>query len=314
MTVRDKDTAPHELETPPPPEGPSRRSSITPLPVAVPYHVADPTTSPHRVAPEELALPAPPDEDLAAELETRQVPRISSQELEMISQPPPPVEPTAEIDKVDLDEMLTPVPPASWGRPSIPLHDAPRDPPTDPDVLRRATRGSDATTPRVGASPPPSILGPGTSSPDDNDLTKPRALVEADPLANAFFVALPAHRRQAALGRCTRRSVRAGTTVIRQGEMSHPLFMVVTGRLELRVERADATLAIVDTIEAGQYVGEAALLGRTASSMQVVAAVDSQLLALPPHALFELAGAFPQLWSALKDTAERRTKQLDTLR
>ncbi len=333
-----KDTAQHlvvELEpgTPPPAESlddPRRRSSRTPLPRAVPYHVADPTTKPTRIPPEDLdlpvvegadtrpgaddharpdtsglahaarrisgmiasELPVPDDDlDLAAELETRQIPRISSQELDKISQPPP----TVPVDRVDLDDMDTPAPVQPWGRPAaspaIPIRDTPREPPTDLNVLAGAR--------------------PGT---DDDELTKPRELLDADPLANAFFVALPANRRDPALARCLRRAVRAGTTVIRQGEASHPLFMVVTGRLELRVERADGTLTVVDTIDAGQYVGEAALLGRAPSGVQAIAVADSELLALPPHALFELAGAYPQLWSALKDTAERRTRQLDKAR
>jgi CRP-like cAMP-binding protein len=144
-------------------------------------------------------------------------------------------------------------------------------------------------------------------------LTAPRELVAADPLANAFFLPLPANRREAALVRCVRRPARAGTTVIRQGETSHALILVVTGRLELRVERPNGTLAMLDTIDAGQYIGEAALLGRTPATANVIAATDCELLALPPHALFELAGAYPALWAALKDSAEKRTRQYDKL-
>ncbi len=331
------DTAPHEIEleagTPPPPSEPMRRSSVTPLPRPIPYHVADPTIAADRVAPDELDLPTvegaqtrPGDEDrpgtssglahaarrisgliacelparevddvdLSAELETRQVPRISSQELDKISQPPPTVPVERVPDPDDDEDAVTPVPAEPWGRlaasPAIPIRDTPREPATD--LVSLGPAGDDGHA-------------------DDDERTQPRELADADPLANAFFVALPAARRDTALARCLRRSVRAGTTVIRQGETSHPLFMVVSGRLELRVERADATLAIIDTIDAGQYVGEAALLGRAPSGVQAIAVADSELLALPPHALFELAGAYPQRWAALKDTAERRTRQLD---
>jgi len=34
---------------------------------------------------------------------------------------------------------------------------------------------------------------------------------------------------------------------------------------------------------------------------------------MPPHALFELAGAYPALWAALKDSAERRTRQYEKI-
>jgi CRP-like cAMP-binding protein len=173
----------------------------------------------------------------------------------------------------------------------VPIRDTPRDPPTDLNAIADGVRSRDT----------------------DEELTAPRDLVAADPLMNAFFLPLPANRRAAALGRCVRRPARAGTTVIRQGETSHALILVVTGRLELRVERPNGTLAMLDTIDAGQYIGEAALLGRTPATANVIAATDCELLALPPHALFELAGAYPALWAALKDSAEKRTRQYDKL-
>ena len=107
--------------------------------------------------------------------------------------------------------------------------------------------------------------------------------------------------------------MRAGQTVIRQGETSHPLYLVVTGQLELRIERANGTLAKLDEIDAGQYVGEASLLARTPAIAHVIASANSELLALPPHALFELAGAYPALWAALKDSAERRSRIYEKL-
>ena len=125
----------------------------TPLPPAVPHHVADPTTSPARVAISELgedpAAVADPAEsedtrpgpasaadvtglaqaarritdlmsdlkpgvvadevDLAAELETRQRPRIDAAELQRISLPPPTV-PVDRVASEDLGDPPTPVP------------------------------------------------------------------------------------------------------------------------------------------------------------------------------------------------------------
>ena len=322
----------------------------TPLPNPVPYHVADPTSSPMKVPPDD---PGDPDDsgntgdqasredsvvtrpggdpaerpgltglaqaarrisgliaqdqlpsqhdDLLVELDTRQVPRLSVEDLEKVSLPPPTV-PVEMVDEDDLRDLATPIPSPSpraerasglW-RPAaslaVPIRDTPVDPPTDLNL--------------VGSRP---------EMESDDELTSPRELQVADPLANAFFVALPANRRDVALSRCMKKSARAGATVIRQGETSHPLILVVLGKLELRVERPNGTLAILDTIDTGQYIGEAALLGRTPASANVIAMIDCELLALPPHALFELAGAYPALWAALKDTAERRTRQYDKL-
>jgi len=147
----------------------------------------------------------------------------------------------------------------------------------------------------------------------EDDQTDPVDLVGANPLANAFFTSLPPNRRDGALARCMRRDARGGSIVIRQGETAHSLILVVTGQLEVRGERANGSVVVLDTIHAGQYIGEAALLGRTPAQATIVALIDSELLALPPHALFELAGAYPALWAALKDTAERRTRQYEKL-
>lgn len=109
---------------------PARRSSMeeTPLPRPVPYHVADPTThSIKKLSAIDLPVtegadtrpgdePTRPsaltasligtingpyaEEDLAAELETRQRVRIESHEMEKISKPPP----TVPFQRVDVDD------------------------------------------------------------------------------------------------------------------------------------------------------------------------------------------------------------------
>jgi hypothetical protein len=233
---------------------------------------------------------APKDLDLAAELDTRQRPRLSAEDLEKVQQPPPTV-PTEQV--VLDDELPTPLPGASWTK-GPPIRDTPMDPPTD---LHAALPVRDTRLDVIR----------------EEDQTDPVDLLGANPLANAFFTSLPPNRRDAALARCIRRDARGGSIVIRQGETAHSLILVVTGQLEVRVERANGSVVVLDTIHAGQYIGEAALLGRTPAQATIFALIDSELLALPPHALFELAGAYPALWAALKDTAERRTRQYEKL-
>ena len=237
---------------------------------------------------------APKTLDLAAELETRQRPRLSADDLEKVQQPPPTV-PTEQV--VLDDELPTPLPRAAWTK-GPPIRDTPIDPPTD---LHAALPNRDTR---------PDVSDP---SERDDDRTNPVDLSGVSPLANAFFTALPQNRRDTALARCVRREVRASAIVIRQGETAHPLILVLSGELELRVERANGSALRLDTIGADQYIGEAALLGRTPATASLIAVVDSELLALPPHTLFELAGAYPALWAALKDSAERRTRQYEKI-
>ncbi len=279
----------------------------TPLPNPLPYHIADPTSAKLLVPIEDLdenieTRPGPnarppsepgtaglaqaarrisgmitssaPALDLAQALETRQHVRLSALEIDRVSRPPPTV-PVEHVDLDDDDDAPTPI----------------------PDWAGNVTR-------------------PGGRASEDEDLTMPLEKVATAPIANAFFVSLPRPRRDAALARCIARSVTAGTTVIRLGETGHPLILVVRGQLEVRHDRplgTQGSYVALDTIEAGHFIGEAALLSRTPAPANIVAVTDSDVLSLPPHALFELAGAYPALWAALKDSAERRTRQYEKL-
>jgi CRP-like cAMP-binding protein len=130
-------------------------------------------------------------------------------------------------------------------------------------------------------------------------------------LTTQFFAPLPAGRRAQVMNRFTRRTVANGTTVIRQGEIAHPLVLVARGRLDVRAERADGKMIQVGTIAAGEYCGEIALLHRVPASAHVIAAGECEVLLLPPRDFYELAGAFPALWAELKDVAERRQRELE---
>jgi hypothetical protein len=105
---------PDELEQPLRHE-PDNAEDLTPLPAPLPYHVADPTDGAPKVAVDPIAdlrvsgVITRDDVDLAAELETRERPRIDAAELDKISLPPPTV-PIERVDpELDLDDTGTPV-------------------------------------------------------------------------------------------------------------------------------------------------------------------------------------------------------------
>ncbi len=282
----------------PSPAPPIRKSATfeteTPLPKPIPYHIADPTSAKARVVLVDDDVDTrpgpnarPPSEPGTAGLAqaarriSGMISNPSSPDLHARASTQPPSPATA--DPIDLDDVPTPV----------------------PDWAGHVTRpGSDAS--RAGRASAPEIS-------DDEDLTSPLEKLEAAPVGNAFFAALPAAKREAALARCTQRSVAAGTTLVRLGETGHPLILVVSGLLEVRHDRGAAGTVALDSVEAGDHIGEAALLARSPAPANIVAVVDSEILALPPHALFELAGAYPALWAALKDSAERRTRQYERI-
>jgi hypothetical protein len=281
---------------------------VTPLPHPLPYHLADPTSSsqpkvsrwdlPHGLRDELAAYPeiagianaarqisasliaaSHPDDDadLRAEPDTNRVPRTGVHELSA-SDP----------------QLMTPIdqqPPFGAG-------DGDDDPTIPPrsGAVPRARGDDEKTEPREqpARTRPPSIAPPTTAS---------------GPLASAFFAPVPPQNRTAVLQRFRRRMAAHGMTVIRRGESGHGLVLVLRGRLELHGERADGSRVMLGAIGPGSYVGEVSLLARAPASVQVVAAVESEILVLAAHDFYEITGAFPALWAELTSVAERRTRE-----
>ena len=271
----------------PPPSG-----ETTPLPKPVPHHIYDPTAGRERIDPDPEDLPAVEGAQTrpGADPPRAQVTGLAQAARRISGLLGPDSSETPRFGPgEDIDDLPTPPPRLpGWTRPATP---------TEPVDLANESSGD--------------ISGDITGDePDDGDRTQPRELQD-NPLAGSFFAKIPADKRAAVFARFEARNVRAGTVVIRQGETNHPFFIVVSGTLSIRVDRPDGSLIELEPISDGDYVGQGALLARQPSAIKVVAAFDCELLALAPRELYELAGAFPALWAALKDTAERRFRELD---
>ncbi len=310
-------------KTPQPVIEPARRSSrsdATPLPRAVPYHVADPTTANlaklsardvleiPTLAEGTVDPPAPsrlppsrPGSDSGLAAAARRISRDMSRDdsyAEMdvasdLSTRKIPRLPT-EAEEQKLGEM----PPPTTVRFVQPEaddidEDAATPVPEDGNALDTLEEDDEHTEPL-------DLLGARTR--DKRGTVKP---------ASPFFAPLPDGDRQRVLGRFIPRIVTPGTTVIRQGEHGHPLVIVGRGRLDVRYERPDGTHLQVGTIAAGEYVGEINLLARNAAHAHVIAATDAELLLLAPKAFYEIAAQYPALWAELKDTAERRRREYE---
>lgn len=287
-------------EPEPEPGTPSRPSwsDVTPLPVAVPHHIADPTARLRRVSESDLPFaegaPTRPggedgvlpevsgianaarrisasllavrvEEDLSTELDTRPIRARPLGTLEKLARRPSAVSFGADLDDRDTD----------YGDDD--------DDQTRPRDLPMGVRGVR----------PPGLDAPGP---------KAQSL-----LAFPFFAPLPAERRAAVLARFSRRSVPPRTVMIRQGQVTPALVLVASGQLEVRAERAGAVIDL-GTVGPGEHIGEAALLARAPAPATVASATEAELLLLAPRDFYELAGAFPALWAALKQSAERNRR------
>jgi hypothetical protein len=292
-------------------------ADVTPLPAPLPYHIADPTSSMPVVTPAELPLSLQDElarypqiagianaarqisasliaasaqtmaseDDVSGELQTRRLSRISAADLQKISGPPP----------VLIGELGAP----------------------------RAASDLDDDEPTLLPSSDPILVGGGGV---DDELTEPRELplrtrqrppsiapstTATGPLTGAFFVPVPPRNRAAVLQRFRRRMTAHGATVIRRGETGHGLIIVVAGLLELHAERADGQRIVIGAIAPGEYIGEASLLARAPAAVDVIAAVNSELMVLGEYDFHEVTSAFPALRSELKHVAERRSREYD---
>jgi len=293
----------------------SRQSSSgdeTPLPPAMPYHVADPTKRLRK--PSESDLPLAEDAPTRPGTEDGSLPEISgiANAARRISarlikaRGDAAAAGAGEVD-VDLDaaagagdedddEEPTAVPEERGD-------DGGDDDRTQPRELPRGIhRSPQLLRPPQPLRPPPPVRAPSSY---------PHAAAAAQgPLGFPFFTPLPAERRAAVLSRFSRRSVPAGTVVIRQGERGPSFVLVASGRLEVRADRAGKPIAL-GAIGPGEHIGEAPLLSRAPARASVIAVTEAELLLLTPRDFFEIAGAFPALWAALKEIAERRTREHD---
>ena len=288
----------HKPVTLSPPPAPSRRSSIeeTPLPRAVPYHVHDPTSAAQKISLSDLPTMEGADTRPGAE-------PIMRQSVEGLASAARKITRTLSGDpEVDVaSELDTRQRPRLEPEEAARLSEPPPTVPTERISLDEAVDvDEDATTPIPLESRDP-----------EEELTNPRDVPMAvrRPVDSQLFAPLPAERRGLVLARFYRRSVKKSDTVIRQGETGHPLVLVVTGRLEVRAERANGTIAMLEALGELDAVGEASLLARAPSDANVVAASDAELLLLSPHDVFEIAGAFPAWWAYLKQVAERRLRE-----
>ena len=97
----------------------------------------------------------------------------------------------------------------------------------------------------------------------------------------------------------------AGETLFRQGAEGDDMYLVVSGRLGIRVDRGDAMIDLGD-IHRGDIIGEFALFSPGSRSATVVASRDAELLRLHRSDFESLSTEYPNLLLALtRKTVDR---------
>lgn len=109
-----------------------------------------------------------------------------------------------------------------------------------------------------------------------------------------IFSRLPAAALEALSNNLGRRVLRAGETLFHQGEPGAECFVIVEGALEV-ITFVDNTELRLDVYNAGQLIGEMALLDRSPRSATVRATADADLLVLGEEAFKMLLASSPDL-------------------
>ena len=116
-----------------------------------------------------------------------------------------------------------------------------------------------------------------------------------------LFAGLPPARLETAMRRATLRDVKAGTTIIRQGDPADFFYVIGTGRVEVTQSDPGGASRVLRQMSGGEFFGEIGLLSRVPRTATVTAMTDCTLVALEGAAFLELVESGPGLTYKLLD-------------
>lgn len=107
-------------------------------------------------------------------------------------------------------------------------------------------------------------------------------------------------------------SLRAGDVLMRQGEMGDAAYVVIKGEFEIQKQSGQSVIKI-DVRDAGDVVGEMALLSRATRTATVVAKTDGETMRIPPEAFEELLASSSTAAMAVLHWVMARLSQNESL-
>jgi MFS family permease len=116
-----------------------------------------------------------------------------------------------------------------------------------------------------------------------------------------LFAGLAPARLETAMRRATLRDVKAGTTIIRQGDPADFFYVIGNGRVEVTQTDESGASRVLRQMSGGEFFGEIGLLSRIPRTATVVALTDCTLVALEGAAFLELVETGPGLTYKLLD-------------
>ncbi len=129
---------------------------------------------------------------------------------------------------------------------------------------------------------------------------------------SAVFRPFPRGDRKLIMERFLAREVAEGETVIREGEPSDGLYVVLDGTVEI-VKRKDARTVVVGLLREGDVFGERSCLRKAPASATAVVRRGGTLLKLPRKDFDDVVVSYPRILELVADLSEERADRLDAI-
>ncbi len=124
----------------------------------------------------------------------------------------------------------------------------------------------------------------------------------------SYFASLPANELRHLAGRCTERTLAAGTTVFEEGQPCRGLLIVADGLVEIRQISVRGREQVFHTEGPGATLGEGPLFDGGGYIASAVAVEPTRLLFLPRAEVLRLCRRRPQVAVAMLRTMARRVR------
>jgi CRP-like cAMP-binding protein len=144
----------------------------------------------------------------------------------------------------------------------------------------------------------------------ESAVADPGALVDAAMLGIDIFSPLTARERVTLASGLRRAAFGRGEEIIRQGEQGDSLFVILLGRVEVRVA-SEGQEEVVDTLGAGNFFGEMCLLTGAPRSATVRAVEDTEVVPVTVEAFRGIVAQNPAVLEAVTGIVSRRRSRLD---
>lgn len=129
-----------------------------------------------------------------------------------------------------------------------------------------------------------------------------------------LFRSVPRSDLRMLANRCHTRAFRAGSVLMRQGEVSKTMHVIVSGRVRVvRAPQRGDDLVLLADLGPGEVVGEMGVLTGDPRSATVAALEDTVTVEIGAEAVNELVNRIPELRTTFLRLLTRRLRRADAL-